>query len=139
MEETAAAQEYGKQQQIKMELLGMIQSGENPFDIIYHLAQYLEEASDEAGYAKIIQDNLRSVYGFALQDKKLLADELAEVIARGKRIKESYEHGDFTAEEKQRIEYALLLHRKNAERLQSLIKKASQENTQPYLQKHPSA
>ena len=126
---------HGVQQNIKMDLLGMIHSAENPFDIIYEVAKYLEKASSEDGYADIIRDNIRSVYGLALGEKKLLQDELNDVIARGKRIKASYDTRDFTEEEKKRIEFALILHRKNAERLQEMIHKAEIDGTSLYLEK----
>ena len=134
-EEADISAPHGVQQNIKMDLLGMIHSAENPFDIIYEVAQYLEKASAEDGYADIIRDNIRSVYGLALGEKKLLRDELNDVIARGKRIKASYDTGDFTEEEKKRIEFALILHRKNAERLQEMIHKAEIDGTSLYLEK----
>ncbi len=134
-EEADISAPHGVQQNIKMDLLGMIHSAENPFDIIYEVAQYLEKASAEDGYADIIRDNIRSVYGLALGEKKLLQDELNDVIARGKRIKASYDTGDFTEEEKKRIEFALILHRKNAERLQEMIHKAEIDGTSLYLEK----
>ena len=124
---------HGLQQNIKMELMGMIHSAENPFDIICHIADYLEEVSAEDGYATHVRENLRAVYGLALGERKLLTDELADVIARGKRIKEAYDTGDFTEEEKKRIEFAVILHRKNAQRLKELIHKAEVEGTSMYL------
>lgn len=39
-------QPHGREQQIKMEILDMIHSGENPFDIIYHMAKWLEKAPE---------------------------------------------------------------------------------------------
>ena len=134
-EEADISAPHGVQQNIKMDLLGMIHSAENPFDIIYEVAKYLEKASAEDGYADIIRDNIRSVYGLALGEKKLLQDELNDVIARGKRIKASYDTGDFTEEEKKRIEFALILHRKNAERLQEMIHKAEIDGTSLFLEK----
>jgi hypothetical protein len=126
---------HGVQQTIKMDILGMIHSAANPFDIIYQVAKYLEEASSEAGYAQNVLENMRSVYGLALRDKKLLTDELNDVIARGKRIKEAYDTGDFSDEEKKRIEFAVTLHRKNAERLKELIHKAEINGTSMYVEK----
>ena len=79
-----------------------------------------------------VRENLRAVYGLALGEKKLLSDELQDVIARGKRIKEAYDTGDFTEEEKKRIEFAVILHRKNAQRLKDLIHKAEVEGTSMY-------
>ncbi len=113
---------HGVQQNIKMDLLGMIHDGEDPFSIIYHLAKYLEEASAEAGYADIVKENLRSIYGIALGNKKLLEDELAEVIERGKKLKDAFERKDESDEVKKRIEFALIRHRKRAEQLQLLLK-----------------
>ena len=51
---------HGLQQNIKMELMGMIHSAENPFDIICHIADYLEEVSAEDGYANHVRENLRA-------------------------------------------------------------------------------
>jgi hypothetical protein len=112
---------HGVDQNIKMDILGMIHLAQNPFEIIYHIAKYLEETSAEAGYANIVKDNIRSVYGLALGNKMLLQDELLEVIERGKRIKKAYDTGDFSDEEKKRIEFAVVLHRKHAERLRAQI------------------
>ena len=126
---------HGVQQNIKMDILGMIHSAANPFDIIYHVARYLEEASAEDGYAENVRENMRAVYGLAMKDKKLLTDELHDVIERGKRIKEAFDTGDFTDEEKKRIEFAVVLHRKNAERLKELIHQAEVEGTSMYITK----
>ena len=64
---------HGREQTIKMDIMGMIHSAENPFDIIYHVAKYLEKESSEDGYAQAVRDNMRSVYGLALLDEKLMA------------------------------------------------------------------
>ena len=80
--ENDVSKPHGLQQNIKMELMGMIHSAENPFDIICHIADYLEEVSAEDGYANHVRENLRAVYGLALGERKLLTDELADVIAR---------------------------------------------------------
>ena len=71
-------QPHGREQQMKMEILNMIHSGESPYDIIYRVAQRLEKASGEPGYAAYVKDQLRAVYGFALQEEILLTDELKE-------------------------------------------------------------
>ena len=126
---------HGQQQKIKMDLLGMIQSAENPFDIIYRLAQYLEHVSAETGYAQHILENMRTVYGLALGDKKLLTDELRDVENREKRMQDAYDHGDFSDEEKQRINSAIVLHKKNEARLQTRIHQAEIEGTSPYAKK----
>ena len=113
---------HGVQQNIKMDLLGMIHNGEDPFAIIYRLAKYFEEASAEAGYADIVKENLRSIYGVALGNKKLLADELEEVLAREEKLKSAFARKDESDEVKKRIEFALIRHQKRADQLRLLLK-----------------
>lgn len=134
-EKTDVNRPHGVQQSIKMELLGMIHSAENPFDIIIHIAKSLEKESAEDGYAQHIIENIRSVYGLALGDKKLLQDELKDVEARYERISAAKENPNFSEEEKQRIGFAVNLHKKNIERLKELIHKAEVEGTDPVIQK----
>ena len=62
----AIAQPHGKEQQVKMEIVSMIHGGESPYDIIYHVAQWLERVSAEPGYAAYVEDAMRAVYGLAL-------------------------------------------------------------------------
>ena len=89
----------------------------------------------EAGYAHEVRQGLRSVYGLAMHDRKLLADELSDVEERLKRIEESHETGDFTDEERTRIEFAIVLHKKNIERLKGLIQHAEAFHEEPYIEK----
>lgn len=121
-------QAHGVQQQVKMEILNMIHSGESPFDIIYHIAKRLEDASGEPGYAKYVEDQIRAVYGFALEHVKPMKDELHEVEERLKRIEKSYENPDFTEEEHIRIGFAINRHKKNIERLKVMIQKAEADH-----------
>ena len=99
-------QPHGREQQMKMEILNMIHSGESPYDIIYRVAQRLEKASGEPGYAAYVKDQLRAVYGFALQEEILLTDELKEVEER----------------------LAIDRHKKNIERLKIMIQKAKADH-----------
>ena len=39
------ARPHGREQQVKMEILDMIHRGESPYDIIYHVAKWLEDVS----------------------------------------------------------------------------------------------
>ena len=126
---------HGVEQNIKMELLAMIHSGESPYLIIDHVARYLEEASAEPGYANHIRENMRAVYGCALLQKKLLTDELSDVEARLKKIEKAQTEGDFTDEEKTRISFAIGLHQKNIQRLKGLIELSEQDGTDPYIDK----
>ena len=118
-----------------VEQLGMIHSGESPYLIIDHVARYLEAVSDEPGYADHVRENLRSVYGCALLQKRLLTDELKDVEARLKKIEEAQAKDDFTEEEKIRIGFAITLHQKNIQRLKGLIELSEKDGTDPYIDK----
>ena len=100
------------------------------------VAKYLEETTHEVGYADKVRDNLRTVYGILLEDKKLLADELAEVRERHSRIEGALSDPKFTEEEKKRIEYAVILHRKSIKRLEEMIKHAEVYRTEPFIEKY---
>ena len=117
-------QPHGKEQQIKMEIVSMIHGGESPYDVIYHVAQWLEKASGEPGYAQYVLDAMRSVYGCALQHVRPMEDELRDVEARLVRIRAAYEDPVFTEEEKKRIRFAIDLHVKNIARLKECIARA---------------
>ena len=121
-------QPHGKEQQMKMAILEMIHSGESPYDIIYMMAKRLETASGEPGYADYVRDQLRAIYGCALQEEKLLTAELHDVTARLHRIEEAYASDEFTEEEHTRIGFAIERHKKNIERLKDLIQKAKADH-----------
>ena len=126
---------HGREQSIKMDIMGMIHSAENPFDIIYHVAKYLEKESAEDGYAAQVRANMRAVYGLALLDEKLMRDELGDVEERLGHIRNAYDTGDFTEEEKKRIKYAITLHETNIQRLKDRIHEAEINGTSLYLEK----
>ena len=117
-------QPHGREQQVKMEIVSMIHGGESPYDVIYHVAQWLEKASGEPGYAQYVLDAMRSVYGCALQHVRPMEDELRDVEARLVRIRAAYEDPVFTEEEKKRIRFAIDLHVKNIARLKECIARA---------------
>lgn len=130
------AQPHGEQQMMKMEIVDMIHSGESPFDIIYHIARRLEKISGEPGYAKYVEDQIRSIYGFALEHVKPMEDELHEVEARLKRIEAAYENPEFTEEEHIRIGFAINHHKKNIERLKNMIHRAKADHESTMLRKN---
>lgn len=133
--QTDVTRPHGREQSIKMDIMGMIHSAENPFDIIYHVAKYLEKESAEDGYAAQVRVNMRAVYGLALLDEKLMRDELGDVEERLGRIRHAYDTGDFTEEEKKRIKYAITLHETNIQRLKDRIHEAEINGTSLYLEK----
>ena len=118
------AQAHGREQQVKMEIVSMIHSGESPYDVIHHVAQWLEKASGEPGYAQYVEDAMRAVYGCALMHVRPMEDELRDVEDRLARIRIAYEKPEFTEEEKKRIRFAIDLHEKNIVRLKECIMRA---------------
>ena len=127
--EATVLQPHGQEQQVKMEILDMIHGGKDPFAIIYHVAKWLEKVSDEPGYAQYVEDQLKAVYGLALQHVRPMQEELAEVEARLERIKKAYASDDFTEEEHLRIGFAIEHHEKDIARLKRLIHEAEVNHT----------
>ena len=115
---------HGGQQQVKMEIAGMIHGGESPYDVIFHVAQWLERTSGEPGYAQYVEDAMRAVYGCALEHVRPMEDELRDVEERLVRIRAAHEKPEFTEEEKKRIRFAIDLHVKNIARLKACIERA---------------
>lgn len=127
---------HGNEQQIKMEIVDLIHRGESPYDIIYHVARWLEHVSGERGYAQYVEEQIRAVYGFALEHVKPMQDELRDVEARLGRIEEAYENPEFTEEEHIRIGFAIERHKKNIERLKELIQRAEADGLEATIQKN---
>ena len=123
-EEDLIRQPHGREQQVKMEIVAMIHGGESPYDVIVHVAQWLEKVSGEPGYAQYVEDAMRTVYGCALQHVRPLEDELHDVEERLGRIRSAYQKPEFTEEEKKRIRFAIDLHEKNIKRLKECIERA---------------
>ena len=126
---------HGQEQQIKMDVLDMVNRAEDPFAIIYRLVKWLGEFSGEPSYAKYVEDQIRAVYGLTLQHVKPMQDELEEVEARLKRIEAAYEKPEFTEEERIRIGFAIQHHKENIERLKVLIKQAKANHTKMTIEK----
>ena len=124
-DEELIRQPHGREQQVKMEIVSMIHGGESPYDIIHHVAQWLEKSSGEPGYAQYVEDAMRAVYGCALMHVRPLQDELRDVEARLERIRAAYKNPVFTEEEKKRIRFAIDLHVKNIARLKECIARAA--------------
>ena len=123
-DEDLVRQAHGKEQQVKMEIVSMIHGGESPYDIIYHVAKWLERVSAEPGYAQYVEDAMRAVYGCALAHVRPMEDELHDVEERLARIRIAYRKPEFTEEEKKRIRFAIDLHEKNIVRLKECIARA---------------
>ena len=130
------ARPHGREQQVKMEILDMIHRGESPYDIIYHVAKWLEDVSGEPNYARYVEQQIRAVYGCALEHEKPLENELHEVEERLKRIEAAFANPAFTEEEHIRIGFAIDRHKKNIERLKTLIQEAQANHTKPVIVKN---
>ncbi|MBR3621750.1 MAG: hypothetical protein IKN43_00165 [Selenomonadaceae bacterium] len=115
---------YSAAEDIKVRLLSMIEDAQNPFDIIMFVAKALEKMSNEVGYSKNVEENLRTVYGFTFLHEKLLTDELKEVEDRLKIIEERMKSDKFTEEEKVRMGFAADKHKKDIERIKLIIEEA---------------
>ena len=111
---------FGAVQELRIKLSEMINAGKPPLEIVLELAKMLGELSGEDSYYQTIREQILSIYGFALKEKFILDDELAEVKARLEKISAAYENPDFTEEEHIRIGYALENHKKEIERLERL-------------------
>ncbi|MGM9540330.1 hypothetical protein [Anaerovibrio sp.] len=119
---------HGVQESIKMDLLEMIQEGTDPFEIIYAVARYLETASAERGYAQHIIDNIHTVYGTALGNKKPLEDEISELDTRQQRIQAyldtTKKDETVTEDERSRLNFSIKAHQRKIERLKELLSKS---------------
>jgi hypothetical protein len=112
---------HGMQEEIKMKLLDMIQQAANPFDIIYEVAHYLEDVSAERGYAQHIIDNIHTIYGIALEERKPLEDEIKDITARAEKIQQAIESGSYSEEEKARLDFALKAHQRKINQLKETL------------------
>lgn len=113
--------EHGKEQNIKMELVELIQQGTNPFHIIQRLAEFLEDVSAERGYAQHVTENLRTIYGIALGDKQLLNDEIADMESRVEKIRHAKADAAYTDEQKARMDFAIKAHERLIEKLKHTL------------------
>lgn len=120
---------HGVEENIKMDLLEMIQEGANPFDIIYRMAEYLETASSERGYARHIVDNIHTIYGVALGIEKPLRDQIQELQMRHQRIVEYLKNTEkddtVSDDERARLGFAQRAHEKKIAKLQQALAEQS--------------
>ena len=111
---------YGAAQELRIKLNDAINAGKPPLEIVLEIAKSIGEISGEDSFYENIREQILAVYGFALKDKFILDDELAEIRARLEKISAAYESSDFTEEEHIRIGYALEAHKKEIARLERL-------------------
>lgn len=113
---------HGVQESIKMDLLEWIQEARDPYEIIYGVAEYLEKASAERGYAQHIIDNIRTIYGTALRKPKPLADEIQAISARKQRIQDylaaTAKDDTVSEEERARLNFSVKAHERKIQQLE---------------------
>ncbi len=113
---------HGVQESIKMDLLEWIQEARDPYEIIYGVAEYLEKASAERGYAQHIIDNIRTIYGTALREPKPLADEIQAISARKQRIQDylaaTAKDDTVSEEERARLNFSVKAHERKIQQLE---------------------
>lgn len=109
--------EHGKQQNIKMELLKWLNEGKNSYEIIYELAKYLESVSSEPGYADIVLNNIRTVYGIGLNEPSILSSELLEIRNRLAKLEAALKTAD-NEEVQTRLKFAIEHHKKKIHELE---------------------
>lgn len=116
---------HGVQESIKMDLLALVQEAADPFDIVYAVANYLETASGERGYAQHIIENIRTIYGVALENPKPLADEIAALEERRQKIlaflKKTAKDDTVSDEERARLDFAEKAHGRKIAKLQAIL------------------
>ena len=112
---------HGMQEDIKMKMLEMIQQAASPYDLLYEVANFLEAVSAERGYAQHIIDNIHTVYGIALDEKKPLEDEIRDMEARVARIQKSLDSGKFSDEENARMDFAIKAHERKINQLKAML------------------
>ena len=112
---------FGAAQELRIKLSDMIDAGRPPLEIVLTLAKLVGELSGEDSYYQTTREQILAVYGFALKEKFILEDELAEVKARLEKISAAYESSEFTEEEHIRIGYALEAHKKEIARIEKQL------------------
>ena len=125
---------HGVEENIKMDLQEMIQEAANPFDIIYRMAEYLETASSERGYARHIVDNIHTIYGVALGIEKPLQDQIQELQMRHQRIteylKDTAKDDTVSDDERARLGFAQRAHEKKIVKLQQALAERQEQSAQ---------
>ena len=127
---------HGEGQQLKMEILDLIQNAADPFEIICRVAKRLGDDTGEPSFAEYVENQLRAVYGFALEHTKLISDEIKDVEARLAVMEKNRNSDEITPEEKTRIDFAIEHHRQNIQRLTAMLKRCEADGQSAILQKN---
>ena len=112
---------FGKLQTLRQKIRDDIKLAKNPCEILLSVAKEIGTITGEENFYPEIREEIISVYGHVLNDEKVLEIELQEISARRQKIQDALNNGDFSEDEKLRIQSALNRHDAEIERLNSIL------------------
>ena len=112
---------FGKLQTLRQKIRDDIKLAKNPCEILLSVAKEIGNITGEENFYPEIREEIISVYGHVLNDEKVLEIELQEISARRQKIQDALNNGDFSEDEKLRIQSALNRHDAEIERLNSIL------------------
>ena len=112
---------FGKLQTLRQKIRDDIKLAKNPCEILLSVAKEIGTITGEENFYPEIREEIISVYGHVLNDEKVLEIELQEISARREKIQDALNNGDFSEDEKLRIQSALNRHDAEIERLNSIL------------------
>lgn len=112
---------FGRLQILRQLIRDDIKLAKNPCEILLDVVQEIGTITGEENFYPELRDEIISIYGYALNDAKVLEIELAEISERRKKIQAALNNPNFSDDDKSRIQSALNRHDKEIERLNALI------------------
>ena len=112
---------FGKLQTLRQKIRDDIKLAKNPCEILLSVAKEIGNITGEENFYPEIREEIISVYGHVFNDEKVLEIELQEISARREKIQDALNNGDFSEDEKLRIQSALNRHDAEIERLNSIL------------------
>ncbi|MBQ6976008.1 MAG: hypothetical protein IJS81_00275 [Selenomonadaceae bacterium] len=112
---------FGKLQTLRQKIRDDIKLAKNPCEILLSVAKEIGTITGEENFYPEIREEIISVYGHVFNDEKVLEIELQEISARREKIQDALNNGDFSEDEKLRIQSALNRHDAEIERLNSIL------------------
>ena len=112
---------FGKLQTLRQKIRDDIKIAKNPYKILLSVAKEIGNITGEENFYPEIREEIISVYGHVFNDEKVLEIELQEISARREKIQDALNNGDFSEDEKLRIQSALNRHDAEIERLNSIL------------------
>lgn len=114
---------FGKLQNLKIEMVQMINAGQSPYAIITAIAKQLEALSGESGYAAEVEGCLTAVYGIGLQQEVPLATLLEQAESRAEKLACAEKEPQLPPNVRKRLHFAWEQHQSYITFLQEQLKK----------------